>query len=202
MSALARKVLVASALLAWVAAIGSGARALASYQTTPGRSRVAPSRWPAQVPFLPAPHVPTLVMLGHPRCPCSEASLSALQALLVRHPGRLEAHVLFTAPEVASPEWSAGPRIAQARAIPGVAVHLDVNGVAARALGADTSGDVLLFDPSGALQFHGGLTPGRGLPGESAGSAALDALLEGRPARLTEGPAFGCPLVTAVKEQR
>ncbi len=48
-------------------------------------------------------------------------------------------------------------------------------------LGSSTSGQVLLYDPSGRLAFSGGITAARGHVGDNAGSDAIVGLVMGWP---------------------
>ena len=61
-----------------------------------------------------------------------------------------------------------------------------------------TSGQVLLYQPSGRLAFSGGITPARGHSGDNPGSDAVLSLVR-REARQADGVpvtcrVFGCPL--------
>ena len=62
----------------------------------------------------------------------------------------------------------------------------DISGDEARRFGAATSGEALLYSPSGKLLFHGGITPSRGHEGGSVGRDALvRCVLDGTPAPAT-----------------
>lgn len=80
-------------------------------------------------------------------------------------------------------------------AIPSVRVVRDPDGIWAREFGATTSGCVLLYDAHERLRFRGGITPSRGHQGDSAGRAAVLAVLAGDEPARRETPIFGCPLV-------
>lgn len=65
----------------------------------------------------------------------------------------------------------------------------------AERLGVKTSGQVLVYDSTGALLFSGGVTRGRGERGESKGATSLRALLT--QAAVTDAissPVYGCEL--------
>jgi len=70
----------------------------------------------------------------------------------------------------------------------------DIDGREARLFGITTSGSVALFDQSGALLFHGGITPSRGHEGDNAGCAALTSLLAGRASAIRTTPVYGCSI--------
>ncbi|MDY7226068.1 RedB protein [Hyalangium rubrum] len=190
----ARGVLIATGLL-WVVAVFGGMAALSHYATTPGESRESPARWPKDSALHPTPGRAQLVMLAHPRCPCTRASLGELEQVLAKAGGRAEAHVLFLRPEGLEKEWEKGELWQRAASIPGVTVREDVGGVEARRLGATTSGHVLLFDSEGLLRFSGGITSSRGHAGDNTGRATLEALLS-QPEFVAEGrhPVYGCAL--------
>ena len=57
---------------------------------------------------------------------------------------------------------------------------IDQNGLLAQQFGVQTSGQVLLHDHRGNLQFDGGITPGRWHTGESVGRSLLTAIVVGQ----------------------
>ncbi len=189
---LAHKVLLAGGVVAWLGAGAYGSALLADYQSTPGASADAPPAWPAASAIARGDGA-TLVMLAHPRCPCTRASLSELSAILGRAGRAVSAHVLFVLPEAAGPDWDVEGLWDQARAIPGLDVRGDPGGKEAARFGAFTSGQVLLYDRGGALAFAGGITRGRGHAGRNAGADAVAAVLRGEGARHETG-VFGCAL--------
>ncbi len=79
----------------------------------------------------------------------------------------------------------------------GVTIEHDRTGDDARALGAETSGDVFFYDADGALRFHGGLTTARGHEGASPGADAILALVSHQPTSVVATAAFGCCLAEA-----
>ncbi|HVR19589.1 MAG TPA: hypothetical protein VMS65_07830, partial [Polyangiaceae bacterium] len=92
-----RPALVACAL-AWVVGIAGGMKALYDHSGTAGEAAQAPPSWPAQGVIARDTGRPTLVMLAHPRCPCTRASVAELSVLMTRAQGRVSAHVLFVEP--------------------------------------------------------------------------------------------------------
>jgi hypothetical protein len=177
----------------WGLGLAVGAQALWRYSATPGRSGQAPEHWPTTVPVEFHPGRSTLVMLAHPRCPCTRASLAELARLTAR--GDADVWVLFLRPAGAQAGWEKTDLWDTAAAIPGVHVLADADGTAARAFGAETSGHVLFYDATGALRFSGGITAARGHEGPSAGGDAILAALRGNSPAQDHTPTFGCPLV-------
>jgi len=66
----------------WLALACAGMAALWLYSITAGKEGAPPDRWPASSSLQRAPGASTLVMFVHPRCPCSQASISELAVLL------------------------------------------------------------------------------------------------------------------------
>jgi hypothetical protein len=75
-----------------------------------------------------------------------------------------------------------------------VSVVRDDDGVEARAFGAATSGQTLLYDRNGRQQFSGGITGSRAHQGDNAGRQSLLALLNGGHNVRTGTNVYGCPL--------
>ena len=137
----------------------------------------------------------TLIMFVHPQCPCTRASLEELNRLLARSQGRVDAQVLFFKRGKFSGDWTRTDLWRNAAAIPGVAVHEDLDGAQARLFGAETSGYVLLYDAHGQLLFKGGITGSRGHAGDNAGENAIVSLLTGQDAKLKQTQVYGCSLL-------
>jgi len=193
-SATQRRALVAIGLL-WLVAVLGGMTALTRYASTPGKPPEPLSRLPADSPLRPAPGRALLIMLAHPRCPCTRASLAELEQVLTRASRPVDTYVLFLRPETTEGTWEQGELWRRAASIPGVTVRTDAAGVAARSLGATTSGHVLLVDAQGHLRFSGGITRSRGHEGDNAGRATLEALLHGHQAPMQDRPpVYGCTL--------
>ena len=182
----------------WAAAVGVGIYRLNRYENTPGLGASAPQQWPTDTEIARTRGQPTLVMFAHPHCPCTRASIGELAILMARAQGLASATVLFGAPTDFPAGWHETDLWQTAAAIPGVTVMADPDGREAQRFGAATSGQTLLYDASGRLQFDGGITDGRGHSGDNVGRATLLALLTDGPAAVRAGAAvFGCPLVLA-----
>ena len=193
-------VLVASSL--WLCAIGTGFLFLLHYERIEGPRSRAPARWPEQTTLARTVDDYTLVLFIHPKCPCSEASLSELAVLVTRHPS-LKSLVVFVKPDGVPAGWENSSNWEHAARIPGVRAIVDVGSKEAGLFGARTSGEILLYDRAGKLVFSGGITPGRGHEGDSPGLASIDALLsEDLGRRLKVAPVYGCPLKDNPKPNR
>ena len=187
---------------AWLALILGGLAVFTRYTEQPGDAARAPAVWPAGSSLHPTPGQATLVVLAHPMCPSTRATLADLARLLVRVPGKVMAHVLFIRPVGAAADWETSDLWNRARVIPSVEVVADFDGVEANRFGGATSGEVLLYGTDGRLQFSGGLTDARGHEGESPGARRIVALLTTGSAELASAPVFGCPLSSPAEGAR
>ena len=181
----------------WLLAATAGLLALADYSSKPSDPGQPPLHWPAGVSLTRQGAKPTLVMFLHPRCPCSRASLSELARLADDEPDRFDLAVVFAQPAGVADDWSKTDLWDTAVANRDLHVVLDSGGVLARRFGVQTSGEVLLYDRAGVLQFDGGLTPGRGHVGDSCGRSRLQAIATGQvPASPATCATYGCPLTS------
>ncbi|HYE66176.1 MAG TPA: hypothetical protein VD966_11365, partial [Pyrinomonadaceae bacterium] len=160
----------------------------------PGLAARPPARWPADSRIQRAPGRAILVMLAHPHCPCTRASIGELASLMAHCEGRLTAYVLFLKPTGSSVDWERTDLWHSAEKIPGVNVLLDEGGHEARRFHAATSGQTVLYDTAGRLLFSGGITGSRGHSGDNAGRSAIVSLLNTGAAQREETFVFGCPL--------
>lgn len=185
----------------WFTAAVAGMGALMNYSSRPGEPADAPNRWPATSRLVRDEHRPTLVMLAHPRCDCTQASISELAELMARTPQKPRAYIVFIKPGGTSTDWERTALWASAKAISGVSVVRDDDGVEAQHFQARTSGQILLYDAEGALIYAGGTTAARGKTGENAGRDAILAALANPRTRERSEPVFGCSLFGPADEQ-
>ena len=193
------KILVTALLgLLWIISLVYGIRSLFSYETTPGTIGSIPQTWPAETKLVRSNDGATLVMLAHPHCPCTRATIGELAKIMAQTQGKLRAYVLFVVPHGVDLQWADTELRKTAAQIPGVTVVTDSNGEEAGRFGAKTSGHTLLFDSTGREVFSGGITAFRGHAGDNAGeSAIVDLATEhghGRNSEVKSTMVFGCPL--------
>jgi hypothetical protein len=186
------KVIFFSAL--WFAVICFGSVALLRYENRPSEANVALGTLPAQSKLSRNENLPTLILFGHPKCPCTRATLGELSLLIARCSKKVAATVIFTKPADVGDNWVDTDLWRSAEAIPGVTVLRDDSGVEARRFGAVTSGEVMLYARDGKLLFHGGITDARGHAGDNEGRTAIALLLEGKPCNARTTHVFGCRL--------
>ncbi len=182
--------------IGWAAVVALGVRGLLDYESAPGRVAEVPRTWPASRVEL-APDRPTLVMLAHPHCPCTRASVGELAEVMAEIDGKAMGYVLFSRPANAGADWDDTALRRSAAAIPGVTVLSDTDGAEARRFGAETSGHTLLFSPDGRLLFTGGITQFRGHAGDNAGASAIVSLVRNEVPARSETFVFGCSLPSA-----
>jgi hypothetical protein len=185
---------LAAAAALWVGTLVLAGRVLVQYEATPGIDGTPPSDWPAASAIRPAPGRFTLVMMAHPDCPCSRASLAELDALLTRAGEKPAVFAVFSKPGATAADIEASELWKSAKAIPGVIPLADIEGVEAARFGAQVSGQTMLYDRQGRLAFRGGITGARGHPGDNQGRAAVLAILQGEALRATRAAVFGCSL--------
>jgi len=196
-----RSVLLALGLAIWLGAVTAGMSILHRYSVTPGVSGTAGPQWPraSHIPFTTAPF--TLVMVIHPHCPCSRASIGELSILMAHSGGKLAAYVVFVEPPGFGERWTKTDLWSSAGSIPGVRRIIDRGGEA-KLFGAATSGQTMVYDRNGRLRFSGGITLARGHYGDNDGVSAILATL-GAPSKgnrdepitnRTTTEVYGCPL--------
>ncbi|HMJ15106.1 MAG TPA: hypothetical protein VK524_27015 [Polyangiaceae bacterium] len=181
-------------LLVWAAAVGGGGTLLWKYAGTAGVAATPPEQWPTQSAIPREPGHAMIVMMAHPRCPCTRASIAELAQLMGRVEGQARAHVLLIRPPGAEPGWERTDLWRSAAAIPGVRVHADVGGAEAALFQASTSGQTVVYDAAGHLLFRGGITSSRGHEGDNVGRQRIMSLLTRGHADRSDSKVFGCSL--------
>lgn len=169
-----------AALCGWLGMLSFGMYLVNAYSSKPGQAADAPDLWPEEVTMARSASTHTLLMIVHPQCPCSRASLWELQGMMRNLQGEMQAIVLFYHPTEADQDWVEGPLWEIAESIPNTELVKDGDGVEAERFGAFTSGQVLLYDERGYLRFSGGITPSRGHMGDSEGKSAIRKILAAR----------------------
>jgi len=173
----------------------AGAKLLWDHQTTPGAPGSPPRLWPAASRLERTPGRATLLLMAHPRCPCTRATVAELASLVERLEPRPRIYVLLFKPREFPAGWERTDVWTAASRIPGVTVWTDEDGELAARFGAATSGQVVLYGADGRLQFSGGITSARGHRGPSAGAERIVALAKESAAEATTSRVFGCSLI-------
>lgn len=180
--------------LLWIFLVCSGFYYNFRYDTAPGRVGSPPVEWPAQKDLLPNPQTYTLVMVVHPRCSCSRASIEELSKIMTHAQGKLEASLLFYAPSTVSDDWVKADRWKEAQEIPGVRTLIDRDGALSNLFAISTSGQSSLYGKNGKLLFSGGITATRGHSGDNLGSQAIIDLINERSPARSRTLSFGCDI--------
>lgn len=188
------RLLYTTGALVWALGVGAGLIQLWDYETGPGAPATAPSEWPGDS-RIPRPRErPALVLVMHPQCSCSRATVAELARLQARVAGALDISVVVLSPAGVGRDWVESPLWQAAAAIRGVRMIRDEDGVEARRFGAATSGQALLYDRDGRLRFSGGITGSRGHEGDNAGRTAIERLVREEQAEHFSTFVFGCAL--------
>ena len=180
--------------VAWLAGTVAGLAAMAAYANRPGAPAQAPAEWP-EATRLPRDRTrPTLIVIAHPKCDCTRATLTELANVMGQAGSQARAFVVVIKPTDVNDGWEDTALGARAASIPGVTVVRDAGLQEAEAFGTFTSGQALLYGSNGRLLFSGGLTVSRGHEGENAGETSVLRLIEGAAPLNTTTPVFGCSL--------
>ena len=194
-----RSAAIALVVSTWLVACLVGLGLLWRYKARPGAEGSPPERWPAASALARTPGRPTLVMLVHPRCACSRASLGELVHVMneVRD---VDAYIVFDLPPDGGAAWEDGASWDQARRIPGVVTFADRGGAESARFRVEVSGHTLLYDADGVLRFSGGITGARGHAGDNVGRQQLLAVLRDRVTGRPVTNVYGCRLFDPGRE--
>lgn len=186
---------IAALSTVWLLLAVAGLWFVSEYENTPGIAASPLAQFPAESQLRRIPGRPTLVMLVHPHCPCTRASMGELELLMAQTQGRrVTTYILFLKPSGFNDDWEKTDLWQTASEIPGVTVVEDKDGKEAEFFNAATSGQTFLYDADGQLMFKGGITNSRGHSGDNAGRSAIVALLTEGKAEQIETAVYGCPL--------
>jgi hypothetical protein len=189
-------VLYWAAIVACLIGIGSGLTLLMSHETIAGAQAPAPTV---------APHIanirfdgkPVVIMFAHPKCQCTEASLTELQNIYMAVGSKAEYYVFFVRPSDEPVGWEHTRIWNEAASLPYVTVQVDPDCALAKQLGAETSGHTICYDALGHLTYTGGITLGRAHTGRNPGEDSVIEALLGQPRTITHSAVFGCALYAA-----
>jgi hypothetical protein len=107
---------------------------------------------------------------------------------------RLSVFIVFVTPKNASNSWKNTGLWLSAQLIQGARIILDQGALEADRFGAQTSGQVLLYEPQGQLVFAGGITRARGRVGDNPGKDAIISFVNKHRLTAQNTPVFGCIL--------
>jgi hypothetical protein len=195
----ATSVILGAVIVAWFASAVAGLVFVWAYDNGPGVSGRVTTAWPADSKLTRAIDRPTLVVLAHPQCSCTRATLGELAEALARAQSRPQTYVVFLKPSSMPEGWEKSDLWNSAAALPDTIVVKDDDGREATRFGAATSGQTMLYDVQGMLLFSGGITGSRGHAGDNAGRSSVVDLLNGRAGPTSSTNVFGCSLFSSAK---
>jgi hypothetical protein len=105
-------------------------------------------------------------------------------------------------PSEAPAAWVDGDLWTATRAIPGVTVVTDTDGLEARRFGAMTSGFFVLYASDGRLLSSGGMVPARGHEGFAPGQERVLQAVSATVSMPSVSPVFGCSLEQSAHKAR
>jgi hypothetical protein len=200
-----RRTLITGALILaaciWAATVGAMYRSVRRFETTPGRAAAALATWPAKSRITPARGRWSLVMLVHPHCGCSRASIQELERIIEMSDPSLQTYMLVYRPADFRSGWEKTETYEAATRVQRAHVVIDTDGAEARLFHGFTSGQTFLYDPQGALRFSGGITSLRGHAGINRGSMDVVNIVSAK-ARQGTHPVFGCAIVTTTESEQ
>lgn len=183
----------------WLACAVAGLWRVWAWENGAGVAAAAQVSWPAGTALKLAGDRPTLVLLAHPQCSCTQASIGELAEALARAGTLPKTYVVFLKPSSFADGWEKTGLWDAAAALPNTTVIRDDDGLEATRFGAATSGQTMVYDAAGTLLFSGGITGARGHAGDNAGRSTVVALLnQVKPGQATTN-VFGCSLFAAAK---
>lgn len=187
--------MIGVAIAAWAAIVLAGMATLWNFTSTAGQPGAPPADWPSDTRLVRSSQGDTLVMIVHPHCSCSRASLGELAQIVTHSDGTLRTYVLFELPHGLAANWARTDLWNTARNIRGVTALVD-DGSETRRFGAYTSGETMLYDRDGRLLFNGGITLGRSHFGDNEGERDVIAILDHASIRGRSTHAvYGCGLL-------
>ncbi|HZH98001.1 MAG TPA: hypothetical protein VEX38_03445 [Fimbriimonadaceae bacterium] len=173
--------------LCWAALVFAGFWFAGRYEQTPGKAASAPG----QVQSAGSGR-PLVLAFIHPLCPCTSVTLANLQEIAATRADNAD-YRIYAARVPASEKPRSGP-------LPGM-TWIEDDGREAAKYGAETSGQIIVYDARGKRCFSGGITVARGHYGTSPGGQALLDILDGRPPKISEAPVYGCALPTQEEQE-
>jgi hypothetical protein len=178
----------------WLIAAALGQRVMMNYDYAAAAAGTPPKKWPVATSVPRTPGLSSIVVVAHPHCPCSRATVEELARLMALLQNRATATVVFVRPAGFSEDWERTDLWRDAARIPGVSVLTDLGGVEASRFGAQASGQTMLYDAAGNLRFTGGITASRGHAGDSPGRNAILSIVNTGNSVTSYTSVYGCSL--------
>jgi len=178
----------------WLVTVAMGLHVMLNYSAAAGEPGQPPAVWPAQSKIPRTPGLATIVVLGHPKCPCTRATISELALAMARLHDRATAVVVLAHPHGTPEHWEETDLWHSASQIPGVIVMGDPDEVETDRFHAQVSGQTMLYSANGDLLFSGGITASRGHSGDNAGRSSIVSLVLTGTSETKATPVYGCAM--------
>jgi len=179
----------------WFAAAVFGISSLHKYSSTPAPSDPPRGNWPLASAIVPCSTKSTFVIFLHPHCPCSRASVAAMNEIMNTFPNSAEFHAVFVRPAGVNADWLQSDLYQACKGNDRLVTSIDDNGVEAVKFGAKASGQTYIYDANHQLAFSGGLTSGRGMEEKGEERKMVASALIKRQNSPLHSPTFGCALI-------
>ena len=187
---------------AWLVAMALGQKVMLNYDYQAAAPGSPPATWPQNSAIPRTDGLPTVVLVAHPHCPCTRASIDELARLMARLHNQATAAVVFVRPHGLSESWEKTDLWNSAARIPGVTVLSDADGQEAARFGAQASGQTILYGAAGHLLFSGGITASRGHSGDNLGRSTIVSLVATGKAETNHTSVYGCSLHDPERAER
>jgi hypothetical protein len=178
----------------WLIAAALGQRVMLNYDSAAAAPGTPPEKWPIAAKISRTPGLASIVVVAHPHCPCTRATVEELARLMAVLHNKATAMVVFVRPPGFSEDWEKTDLWRDAARIPDVTVLSDVNGRETSLFGAQASGQTMLYDAAGNLRFSGGITASRGHAGDSPGRSAILSIVNTGNSAKFQTSVYGCSL--------
>ena len=201
-----RRTLITGALVLaaciWAATVAAMYQSIGRFETTPGREAAALASWPVKSRITPARGRWTLVMLMHPHCGCTRASIEELERIIEMSGASMQTNVLVYRPAEFQSGWEKTDVLEAAMRSsrePGSLSTLMVRRLVSSA--ASLPARPIFMTPEGKLRFSGGITSLRGHAGINRGSMDIVDIVHAK-ATQSAHPVFGCAIVTTTESEQ
>ncbi len=193
------KFLITFGVAIWAAMVGIGFVWLTAYSTRPSVPANVSSTMPHGVFNLTENENPKMVVFIHPRCSCSSSTLKELARLVGENQNSFDLKIVFYRPDFEAADWVESDLMESAQQIPTASIGI-MNETEIESFGVVTSGQTIVYDSLGNLEFSGGITISRGHEGKSAGRTSIGLILNGEEPLVRETSVFGCLLTSKAVE--
>ena len=194
------RAIITAAILIWCIWVGLNTQSMLRFDFESQAKSNPPAKLPVFKQGVGDAKLPSIFLILHPRCPCSNVSLEAFSHILERVKGRVNATIVFVKPSAdLNDEWVQSKLWKSAKEIKTAELLVDEKGAIAKTFDAQISGQVLLYDEHGQLRYSGGLNEARGQQPSGVAEERLVSMINkkiaAKDANVSKGlPALGCPL--------